>query len=348
VREPDGSSPLGALPTATGGITRLACAQALRAGVDVGPLLKKAGLTEHQIEDRGLRVKVQQQIKFLNLVASALDDPFLGFHLAQAHDFRWLGLLYYVVASSDTLGDALRRAARYTSVVNEGLSLNYAEGSEIRMEFDYIGVPRHIDRHQIEFCLVALVRVCRQLTDRGLAPNRVTLTHHRGEDSSEVSAFFGCEVEFGGNADQMTFDASLKDASVLSSDPYLNEILVGYGEDALARRANGRGSFRADVENALVPVLPHGKAGAIEIAKTLGVSQRTFARRLAAEGLSFSDVREGLRADLARQYLADDALSISQVSWLLGYREISSFTHAFKRWTGMTPREARSANVMPS
>jgi AraC-like DNA-binding protein len=341
VREQDGKS-LGALPTATGGITRLAYAQARRAGVNVEPLLREAGLTERQVRDHGVRIKVRQQIEFLNLVASAVGDPFLGFHLALADDLRWLGMLYYVAASSETFGDGLRRCARYTSVVNEGLSLRYAEGGDLRIVFDYIGVARHIDRHQIEFCFAALVRVCRQLTGRELAPSRVSFTHHRGEDSSELSAFFACDVEFGGSADQLTFDASLRDTRILSADPYLNEVLVARGEEVLARRATGRGAFRADVENAVVPLLPHGKARAVEIARKLAVSQRTLARRLAAEGASFSDVLEGLRADLAGQYLADDRLTISQVAWLLGYREISAFTHAFKRWTGRTPREART------
>ena len=93
----------------------------------------------------------------------------------------------------------------------------------------------------------------------------------------------------------------------------------------------------------MVPLLPHGTARLGEISRILGVSQRSLARRLAMEGATFSDVLEGLRSDLADQYLVDQGLSISQVAWLLGYREVSAFTHAFKRWTGRTPRQARTA-----
>jgi AraC-like DNA-binding protein len=91
-----------------------------------------------------------------------------------------------------------------------------------------------------------------------------------------------------------------------------------------------------------VPLLPHGKARVDEIARRLGVSQRTLARRLSMEQMSFSAVLERLKIDLADRYLADDGLSISQVAWLLGYQEVSSFTHAFKRWTSKTPRQVRS------
>jgi AraC-like DNA-binding protein len=88
--------------------------------------------------------------------------------------------------------------------------------------------------------------------------------------------------------------------------------------------------------------LPHGRAHSGEIARRLGVSKRTLTRRLAAEGTTFSGVLESLRRNLARRYLAEQELSISQIAWLLGYGEVSSFTHAFKRWAGQTPRQARS------
>lgn len=342
LREPDGTS-LGAIPTAIGSMTRLAFERARQAGVVLAPLLAKAGLTEADVLDRNVRITVRGQIDFLDLVAQAVADPFLGFHLAQACDLRELGLLYYVGASSKTLGDAWRRGSRYTSVVNEGLSLRYVEGHAATLTFDYVGVPRHIDRQQIEFSMTALVRVCRQLTGRELAPSRVGFTHRRNEDASELSSFFSCDVEFGAPADAATFDASLKDLPVVTADSHLNELLIGYGDEVLARRAMNRGSFRSQVENAMVPLLPHGTARAGEIAKDLGVGQRTLARRLATEGATFSQVLEGLRSDLARQYLADDGLTISQIAWLLGYQETSAFTHAFKRWTGMTPREARAA-----
>jgi AraC-like DNA-binding protein len=95
-----------------------------------------------------------------------------------------------------------------------------------------------------------------------------------------------------------------------------------------------------NVENVIVQLLPHGKVRAGEIARRLVVSQRTFARRLSLEGLTFSEVLEGFKSDLAERYLADGDLSISQIAWLLGYQEVSALTHAFKRWTGKTPREA--------
>jgi AraC-like DNA-binding protein len=240
------------------------------------------------------------------------------------------------------LGEALRRAARYSSIVNEGVSLKYREGEDIKISFDYIGIARHSDRHQIEFVMTLLTRLCRHLTGLRLLPTHARFTHHRDDDFSEFAAFVGSEIEFGTTMDEVAFAETAKHLPVVSADPYLSDLLIASCEEALSRRPTNRGSFRSQVENAIVPLLPHGMARAAEIARRLGFSQRTFARRLALESVTFSAVLEDLRRELAAQYLAESGLSISQIAWLLGYRETSAFAHAFRRWTGKTPREARA------
>ncbi len=339
---------LSTLPTATGQLARLAYARARKAKIELAPLLKEAGLTGQQIEDQDSRITVRAQIRFLELVADTLQDPLLGFHLAKSVDLRELGLLYYVAESSETLDEVLQRTARYSSTANEGLLLKYRVGAEISVELGYIGVARHSDRQQIECFMTLLLRLCRQLTSLRLVPSGLRLVHPPNSESCEFAAYFGGSVAFSAGVDELTFARKAKDMVVVSADHYLNRLLVASCEEALSRRPASRGSFRSAVENALVPLLPHGKARVSEIANRLGLSRRTCARRLAAAGLTFSKVLETLRCDLARQYLADQDLSISRIAWLLGYREVSAFTHAFKRWTGQTPRQARSQRLAGS
>jgi AraC-like DNA-binding protein len=227
------------------------------------------------------------------------------------------------------------------SIVNEGLALKYIEGHRIKIIFDYVSVPRHSDRHQIEFCMTAVLGLCRKLTGRHLTPNRARLTHRSGKQDSELSAYFGRNIEFSARRDELIFNGVVKKAAVISADPYLNELMVANCDAAIAGRPSRRRPLRSAVENAIAPLLPHGKARASEIAKQLGMSQRTLSRRLSIEGITFSRILDQLRADLSRQYLADQALSISRIAWLLGYQEVGAFTNAFKRWRGKTPRQAR-------
>ena len=332
---------LDTFPSAMGVLTRLACERARQEGVEVELLLRKAGLTHQQIDDPCARLPVKSQIRFVELVATILKDECLGFHLAQKFDLRMGGLFYYVLASSDTLDEALQRGVRYSAIVNEGITLRLHEGKGIRINFEYAGVARHSDRHQIEFSIVTLVRICRQLTNRHVRPSRVSFTHRRKDDSSELRTFFGSDVTFGAAADEVAFSTSIKQMPVVGADPYLNELLIKYCEQALAVRSSKRSSFGSNVENVIALHLPHGKARVGEIARKLGVSQRTLARRLSSEGLTFASVLQRLKSDLAKRHLADETLSISEIAWLLGYRDVSAFTHAFKRWTGRAPRAIR-------
>jgi AraC-like DNA-binding protein len=82
-----------------------------------------------------------------------------------------------------------------------------------------------------------------------------------------------------------------------------------------------------------------------DIAHTLGMSRRTLERKLSEEGLNFTEVIQQLRRDLAVRYLNERNLHVSKIAWLLGFREVSSFTHAFKRWTGKTPSQMRAAEA---
>jgi len=328
-------------PSAPGLLSRLACVRAMSGGIDVAPLMVKAAITRKQVEDESVRLAVKGQIKFVELVADALHDDVLGFHLGCDYDLREIGLLYYVWNSSKLLGDAFRRAERYSSIVNEAVCLR-VRGNGNDLALTYVGVKRLSDRHQMEFWVTSLVRICRQLTNRHLLPSRVRLVHRRNGGAALLERFLGCEVEFGADTDEVAFPETVKQLPVVCADPYLNKLLIKYCDEARSHREAGRFTCRVAVENAIAPLLPHGKAGVGEIACQLGMSPRTLERRLRSEGLTFGGILSELRCDLARRYLREKDLPISKIAWLLGYRDAGGFTHAFKRWTGRTPREARA------
>jgi AraC-like DNA-binding protein len=324
---------IGRMPMTTGVVTRQAYARAKASGLALQPLLNRAGITSHQIKDRSAHLRVRDQIEFLNLVAAALRDKLLGFHLGERVELRELGLFYYVLASSETLVEAFRRAARYIWILNEGVVQACIEGRDLDITARYAGVSRHLDRHQTEFWAVVMLRIARKLTGIHLQAKSVRLVHPR-RACSELNRVFGCKVEFDCKADEITFAGPVGRLPVVNADPYLNRVLLKYCEEAVAHRPRRPESARTSVENAIVPVLPHGGARAGRVARRLGLSQRTLARRLASEGLTFSAVLSDLRRDLALRYIAEKELTISQIAWLLGYQEVGAFSHAFKRWTG--------------
>jgi AraC-like DNA-binding protein len=336
---------LASIPMAGGGLTRLAIARLESAGVPVAPLLRRVGLTPELIAEPEERLSVRSQIALLDEAAIALKDDCIGFTLARAFDPREIGLLYYVMASSRTLGDALKRVARYSKVTNEALVFGYQEGNRLVLSLSYSGVPRHSDRHQMEFCMFGLLRICRILTGQNLVPQHFSISHYRSEGTSEMARFVGTKVEFGADRDEFALNVDARELPLIHADSYLNDLLLKYCEAALADRRGDMSQLRTRVENAISSVLPHGKVRAEDVARSLGMSKRTLARRLSDEGLNFTEILQQLRRDLAVRYLDDRKLHVAKIAWLLGFHEVSAFTHAFKRWTGKTPREIRTAGA---
>ena len=340
---------IGSIPRATGGIARMACARLGEMGKDPATVLAQAGMTTEEARNPAIRLEVRAQIRLLELAAGELQDELLGFHLARSFDLREIGLLYYVLASSERLEDALRNAERYSRILNEGIRLRFSlQDRAATIALDYVNVDRGADRHQIEFWLVALVRMCRQVTDTRLAPSQLKMRHFRDGTPAEFRAFFGSDVEFGADGDAVSFPAQLAALPVAGRDDYLNEMLQRYAEEALAHSSGQRPTLRSKVEETLPALLPHGSAVASQVARRLGMSSRTLSRKLGEEGTSFAEILDQFRAALAKHYLDDESLSVSEIAWLLGYREVSSLTHAFKRWTGRTPRQFRALEVAPA
>ena len=333
------------LPTAVGVMARLAARRAISSGIeDVAPFIKRAGLPATLLTDERMRVDVRSQILLLNLIAEAVEDPLLGFHMARDSDLRELDPLFYVLSSSEKLGAAFDCASRYSPVVNEGVQFVSARSaSTLSVEFNYVGIERHFDRHQIEFSVTWTVKAARLLLNWELVPNHIGFIHHSIGDVSEMERYFGCAVEFGASGDRILFEPQEADMPVVTADPYLHKFMVAYYEEAVAHRHWRQNPLRTRVENAISPRLQHGTVNIGTIASDLGMSTRTLSRRLADEGLTFSGILDELRRALSDRYLQNKDLSISQIAWLLGYTEVSSFVHAFQRWTGQSPSDARRA-----
>jgi AraC-like DNA-binding protein len=117
---------------------------------------------------------------------------------------------------------------------------------------------------------------------------------------------------------------------------------------AAKERRTASDTLRAAVEKEAEKLLPHGKAQKPTVARALGMSVRSFSRRLADEGTTYEEVVDELRRTLAVQYLKEPGMSLSEIAWLLGYGGSTSFNHAFRRWTGHSPSMARKVKPLPA
>src|SRR3954467_14594258 len=151
--ETSSKSPV-ATPMAYGLAARLAYAQLKRCQLDPVPLLERSRISAGSLTDDA-RISVTSQIKFLELASETTKDEWIGLTIAESFDLRELGMLYYVAASSNHLGDALRRLERYVRVGNEAATMSIVQTTtECRVGFSYTSVARHRDRHQAEYFTV--------------------------------------------------------------------------------------------------------------------------------------------------------------------------------------------------
>ena len=259
------------------------------------------------------------------------------------------------MSAAENLGEALALLDRYSRIANEAARLKLTASPDgLIVEIGFIGLPRPLGRQGAEFLMAVIVRALRELAGRNVRPIRVAFAHARNADMPEFARFFGCPVEFGRTADEgVAFDllelsSAAVTAPLLTADPKLLKALEPFCDMAAKERRTASDTLRAAVEKEVEKLLPHGKAQKQTVARAFGMSARTFARRLAVEETTYEEVVDELRRSLALQYLKEPGMSLSQITWLLGYEGSTSFNHAFRRWTGHSPSVARKGKPLPA
>jgi AraC-like DNA-binding protein len=332
-----------ALPTVTGIAPRLTIAVLKKRNVAVGPLLRRAGLSQQDFGGPQQRISAASQGKFLEYAAEAMDDSAFGLHLAAEANPREAGLVFYVMSAANNLGEALALFARYSRIVNEAVGFKIVPAAEgVVAEISLVGLSRHTAKQVTEFGVALTIKALREIAGRNIRPTRLSFVHARNSDMPAFELFFGCPVEFGALRDQIAFSNDSVSLPLITEDRYLLETLQPICDAAAKERGTAIGSLRAAVENEAQRLLPHGKANRHRVAKSLGHSDRTLSRKLADEGTTYEEVLDQLRQSLALQYIEERGVSLSQIAWLLGYEGSSSFNHAFKRWTGRSPSADRN------
>src|SRR5215471_14021297 len=312
-----------------------------RRAIDAEPALFGAGISRRQLLENDIGVSVASQYRFLELAATEANDHLLGLHVAAEMDMRAIGILFYLTGSARTVSEALANLAHYSAISNEALVLEI-----FRHEDEVILAIRHVQEfdepHQQFFELLALwfVRTLHMQTNLDFAPLRVTFAHARDAGQREVHRLLRCPVEFARTVDNWVLPRRIMDLPIVSGDRYLLRILKVHADELLTERHSLTG-LQSMVADQLISLLPSGETRAAAVAQRLNMSSRSFTRQLAKEGTTFGEILERLRRRLATRYLAHDQMSIKQIAWLLGYSEPGAFTHAYKRWTGTTPRRAR-------
>ena len=310
-------------------------------GLDVQSMLDTAGVTRAVIEDPDARIEVAQVRALWARAYEISGDPDLALHAAEALPFGAYKVIDFLASSAPTIGDSLLSTSKYFPLINTAVELSV----EVDMELVHLGArakehPAALSRQYAEYLFAAVYLRTRIATGVTFALHSLEFTHPAPASSTEHARVFGCPVHFGADRCRFTLTRESWKTPSQKPDHGLFDLLNQHAR-LLLERLPAEGGLVSDVRAAIAKELRGGDTGLDHIAKVLGMSARTLQRRLEALGVAYSDLVDEMRRAISTSYLADRELALCEVAYLLGFAEQSSFTRAFKRWTGRTPTEYR-------
>lgn len=305
-------------------------------GVDARALSAALGpdCDPERLKDPQSLVPVQRFAQMWAFAHAANPREDLATALVFAIPFGALGILDYLFGSSSNVRSALDSvSAHFRLATYEAVLDVEAVDAEVWTALR----PRSALPHDAsEFMLVCSVRRLALLTDGAVKPVRVCLTRPEPTVARCYSQWFDCPVEFSSPVARFALAARDMDVPMTRADAALQRTLTQLASTLHLGAPQGS-TLELALRARLRDAFADGKASQPHLARLLGMSERTLQRRLEDEQRSFAAIVEAFRREEAERLLRRPSLSVAAVALALGYEEQSSFTRAFKRWTGATP-----------
>jgi AraC-like DNA-binding protein len=315
-------------------------------GLDPVGLMRGVGLDVADVAAPEKWIPAGDVATLLQVSADRSAHQDFGLLLAGRRRLATLGPLSIVLSQEPDLRNALRLLNGYERSYNEALHLRVDEANglaTIRLWLEF-GEPVPV-RQSLDLATAALHGIIRELLGRAWDPLSVCFSYPRPATLDAYHEVFGARLQFDHPFTGLVFFADQLDARNTMRDP----LLQPYVRQFLDSLPAPRGATVPDQVRELIGMLlPLGRCSTIQVARNLGITQRTLHRQLAAEGESFSSIVSTTRAAWAERYLANDRYSLTEVSELLGFTAPSAFSRWFHRQFGLTPTQWRTTARRPA
>ena len=321
----------------------LPVAQALRQrGIDALELTEEVGIDVAKMAAPDWRVSHKAFNTLMGRCVELTGDEAFGLFAAEQLHPQVLHGLGLAWLASDTVYDGLVRMVRFGKLLSTATDLELVEEGEY--VHVYLGRNLEIDNFVHagrDYGVGVMVRMCNLTLGEFLAPVLIKIERPCPQDPAKWEYMLSSRVEFDSDVTRITWSRSDIMQPLITGDPALARVNDDQTEAYLS-------SFLAkttsrEVVDKIIERLPDGPPNQQQIADMLHVSNRTLQRKLKDEGTSFMELLQDTRLQLARKYLRQPNRSVVETSYLLGFSEPSTFSRAFKRWTGIAPAEFRDS-----
>lgn len=311
-------------------------------GGDVDSIFGNCGIAPEMTAAPTLQLRLADYCGLFEEAAKQTGRGNFGLWFGQQFSPRDLGMWGYASLSSPTLGSALQNLVGLFRYQQSSSSMCLARDANGRMRLEYqILSPAIIARRQdAELSLGQFTNIIREACGRHWSPLEIQFEHPRPAEWRQHEMAFGAPVFFGCATNAIIFDAGLLERPMPGRDLKLLTMMQTCLE-SLGSRDQAE-SLIDRVRHAVRLRLTEGAPTLEQIAHSLRLSPTAIQRALADAGLGFREAVDTTRYDLARHYLQQSQLPLSEIALLLGYSELSAFTRAFTRWAGSSPRAYRS------
>jgi len=310
-------------------------------GVKPESLYEAVKLDPTMLLDGDNRIPFAQIVALYEKAAELTGDVNFGLHLGESVHPSAFDVVGYSALNSPTIGAAFTRVARYHSIWTDG-ALFTPELSDATSSIVYRYADTSISEHRqdSEMTLATVTTLCRNLVSPDFAPICVEFQHEEPDDTSEHLRLFRCPVQFSASSNRVTFASSFLSLPIDKADASLCAVLDRHAEEMLAKYPP-RDSLIDQVQSIIANEFRGGDPSLERVADELTLTPRTLQRKLHELGTSHNELLDQMRRQLAMRYLREPEMAICEVAYLLGFSEASSFHRAFKRWTGVTPKDFR-------
>ena len=307
------------------------------------PMLEQAGIAPELLKDPKARINLQQDITFVRSMLNVIDDPDVGFHAGQCYRISAFGHLGLAAASSDSVEDAIEFFLKYIrlSYTHFDVSFFKAEGKAVLRFNDRYNL-KELKRFYIERDFSFVLISTRDMFPRSYENQKFKAINFDFECPSTVEKYeklFECAVNFSMPYNEILFDESYLDRPLPQANPLTRQLLEEQCETQHIETM-GLQSYVQKIQQVIrnsEEIIPNLE----DIAEQFHTTSRTIRRKLKTEGYSFQAILTEELSRKAIHYLETTNLTVEQISLRLGYSESASFIHAFKRWTGKTPKSYR-------
>ena len=304
-------------------------------GVDGHALLLQSGIDEQLSTDPMARLPYNRMGEIFRLAAKATNDPRFGLYASRYMLPTHIHALGTALLASRSLMDLCRRIERFGAFLAQTVVFYVDETAEESKFGAHLNVPLRPEAMDMFWSFV--LRFMRHLDSDDLNPLRVDVPGPDTPDSREAyEKFFRCTLVFQQQEMALYFDTSRLHTPLPTFSRELAQMSDQVVQDYLAMM--DRDDIVSRVNSLIVANLPSGEYAKEDAARELHMSARTLQKKLQDAGTTWRELLSSTRYKLATCYLESGRYSLSEITFMLGFQDTSSFSRAFKRWAGVPPR----------